>query len=575
MIMLQCTRGQSPWPERAVTDSVQGCAAQKEDRDWRRLLEKEHEAILDGLWEPVVGLDREGKTGEKALEGEDEMFRILVEESPLGVAVIAKDGRYKYVNGKFLEIFGYRLHEVPTGKAWFEKAFPDPTHRRQVVSTWKRDLEQSRIGERRPRIFTVCCKDGSRKPIHFRPVTLRSGDELVLYEDITRSQAAEAGLRRSRKMEALGTLASGIAHDFNNILGAIIGYAEMMEMFDVPVDSPVRAGLDEVLKAGHRAKDLVRQILTFSRNTEEARRPVPVEEIVEEALGFLHPSLPPEISVEKDLVHTGACVWADPTQMHQVVMNLCTNAVHAMMATGGVLTVRVEEGDISGHLPVPEPDLPPGRYVKLTVGDSGHGMDPDTLERIFDPYFTTKQPSLGTGMGLAVVHGIVKSHGGTVQVESEKGRGSLFTVWVPAHEGAGLSPRRSSGIKPPSGHERILFVDDEEVLAGLGKAMLERLGYEAVASTSGPDALDRFRAQPDGFDLVVTDQVMPRMTGVELARELVGIRPGLPIVICTGYSESLPLEQARAMGIRHLVLKPLGAVELGRIVRAALDGRDL
>lgn len=396
-------------------------------------------------------------------------------------------------------------------------------------------------------------------------------------QDITDRKDAEevrsrvdAQLRQAQKMEALGTLAGGIAHDFNNILGIIIGYTEMAA-WDIDEDRQEHKCLQQVLKASSRAKDLVQQILAFSRLGDQEKKPVQVGLIVKEAMKMLRASLPSTIEI-KMKVSARAAVLADPTQIHQVLMNLCTNAAHAMRDNGGVLDVSLTEESLQPETIPPHMGLAPGSCVKLVVRDTGHGIASAFLDRIFEPFFTTKEPGAGTGLGLAVVHGIVENHGGVINVESQPGKGACFEVILPALENTPLQePLNVESI--PRGRERILVVDDEPALAASLKEMLDRLGYSVESRTDSREALEFFRSRliEAPFDLVITDMTMPRLTGEDLAVELLRTRPGMPILICTGFSEKMDAERAKAMGIRGFFMKPALMGTLARMVRDALD----
>lgn len=383
---------------------------------------------------------------------------------------------------------------------------------------------------------------------------------------------AEAQLRQAQKMEALGTLAGGIAHDFNNILGIILGYAEMAG-YETDEHGPLYAQLQEILKAAKRARNLVQQILAFSRRSEQEKKPVQVGLIVKEALKMLRASLPTTIEIDS-AVDPQAIVMADPTQIHQVLMNLCANAAHAMMAGGGTLQVNLIRFDLRPEAVPVASALKPGPHVKLTVKDTGHGIDPVIIDRIFDPFFTTKETGVGTGLGLAVVHGIVESFGGHIGVESSPGKGTTFQVILPALE-TDFALETKAAAPLPRGKERILVVDDEPALAEIVKQMLERLGYEVDCRTDSLEALDVFRSRlaEKPFDLVITDMTMPQMTGAELARALLGIRPDLPVILCTGFSEKVSAERAASLGIQGFLLKPVVLKDLAELVRKVLDAR--
>ncbi|MFH1673662.1 MAG: ATP-binding protein [Pseudomonadota bacterium] len=360
----------------------------------------------------------------------------------------------------------------------------------------------------------------------------------------------------------------GIAHDFNNILTAIMGYTQLA-LYDVPKGTELYDDLEQILGGGHRAQDLVKQILAFSRQYEQKRRPILISPILKEAIKFLRASLPSTIDMRQQIEVSNLVVEADPTEVHQVMMNLCTNAAHAMREEGGTLDTSLTKIDLDDAAAASTPDLHPGPYVLLTVSDTGHGMTSDVIERMFEPYFTTKEEGEGTGLGLAAVHGIAKSLGGAVTVRTEPGRGSTFCVYFPRIEGATTAMPEKAGPLP-SGHERILFVDDEQALVMLGKHMLEHLGYEVVIRTSSEEALELFRTNPDRFDLVITDLTMPKITGDKLATELVRIRPDIPVILCTGYS-AITEEKIKQVGLCDLVMKPIGMPDLAKSVRNALD----
>jgi signal transduction histidine kinase/ActR/RegA family two-component response regulator len=390
-------------------------------------------------------------------------------------------------------------------------------------------------------------------------------------EDRTQALAeSERQMQQVLKLQAIGTLAGGIAHDFNNILFPIIGYTELT-LDEVEEGSPTHRNLGEILKAANRAKELVQQILTFSRQNGRERKPIRVQVIVKEALLLLRASIPATIEILCDLDERCKPIMGDPTQIHQVLMNLCTNAYQAMQETGGRLEIRLTETEIGYAETVKHIGIKMGPHLHLMVKDEGVGMESAVLERIFEPYYTTKEPGKGTGLGLSVIHGIVKNHGGFITVESASGRGSTFNVYLPALED--VEVETESGACPPSdgGHERILLVDDEVPIVEMLKAMLEKLGYRVTARFNGPDALEILQAQPDQFDLVITDMTMPQMTGDRLARRVWEIRPDIPVILCTGYNEMISEDKASAMGIRKFLLKPVDKEELAIAIRSALE----
>ena len=394
--------------------------------------------------------------------------------------------------------------------------------------------------------------------------------------DITEQKQGEAErdrlksqLLQAQKMEAIGSLAGGIAHDFNNILGALLGYAEMVRD-DSPPGSSIAGDIEQVIKAGLRASELVKQILTFSRQDNAKRIALQPAAIISEAVKLLRPSLPSTIDIRQDVDPRAGPVLADPSQLHQILVNLCTNAYHAMEETGGILGISLKKTEFSAEDLIRGPQIKPGEFVQLSVSDTGPGMSPELRARIFEPYFTTKEPGKGTGMGLAIVHGIVMSYGGYITCYSQPGEGTVFHVFLPVVAGEILAEAKT--VEPiPVGSEHILFIDDEEILGEMARTMLERLGYTVTVKNNSLDALATFQNQPDRYDLVITDQTMPGMTGIDLSQRLLQIRPDLPIILCTGFSNLVSKEQARVLGIREFALKPLAKKDIAQLIRKVLD----
>lgn len=391
-----------------------------------------------------------------------------------------------------------------------------------------------------------------------------------LQREIVEREALEARLVQAQKMEAIGTLAGGIAHDFNNILAAIMGYTELTQ--HCVGEEEARRYVGEILKACDRARSLISQILTFSRKSECEMRLLDMGRLVEDSLELLRATLPSTIDIRTEISPEACTVLGDPTRMHQVLINLCANAAHAMRERGGILDIALENitlphGTLSVH-----GELAPGSYVMLSVSDTGTGMAPSVVSQIFDPFFTTKERGSGTGLGLSVVYGIVKDRGGTVSVESKQGKGSVFRVYLPAVPGR-IEGTGESLEAAYRGSERILFVDDEETLVEMAHEMLKNLGYEVIAERGSLDALNLFLDQPDRFDLIITDMTMPRMTGLDFARQALGVRPDIPVILCTGYSELITERSAKSLGIRELIKKPFTLADLSGAVRRVLDGR--
>lgn len=391
--------------------------------------------------------------------------------------------------------------------------------------------------------------------------------------DVTERVRMEHQFHQAQKMEAIGALAGGIAHDFNNILGAVIGYTEIAQR-ESGLSPRLKRHLEQIHKAGERATQLVQQILTFSRQAEERPQPIRIRPIIKEALHLLRASLPSTILIHQEIRADHDMILADPTQIHQIMMNLCTNAAHAMREAKGELTIRLAPAEVGDRDAPPDPHgLNAGRYLVLTVGDTGAGIEPGVIDRIFDPFFTTKKPGEGTGMGLAVVHGIVKNCGGAVTVKSEPGKGAEFNVYFP------LLPEETEGgaasdamADIAGGIETLLFIDDEESLVQVGLEMLEGLGYKVIGRTSSPEGLELFRAQPDRFDLVITDMTMPILTGIDLVREIKRIRPGMPVILCSGFNETMTREKAMELGVDEFILKPIVFKHIAPTIRRVLDG---
>lgn len=392
------------------------------------------------------------------------------------------------------------------------------------------------------------------------------------HRSVEEKNKIESQLRQAQKMEAIGTLAGGVAHDFNNILTPINGYAEIVLM-RLKEDDPLRGTMGEILKAARRAKDLVAQILAFSRQTEYELAPVKIQTIVKETIKFLRASIPVTIEIKSDIDSDCRAVMADPTQIHQVIMNLCTNAYHAMLEEGGVMTIVLRELDIGTEDYRTGFQLSPGSYLKLEISDTGSGMSREVQEKIFEPYFTTKESGKGTGLGLSLVHAIIRNLNGHIAVYSEPGEGSTFRIYLPVIESEEPGEETASVDMLPCGTERLLIVDDEDSITEVEKQMLEPLGYQVTTTTGSFEALRLFEQNPAGFDLVVTDMTMPGLTGIELIEKLRQSRFDIPVVLCTGYSEIINVEQARSHGIEECISKPITVAVLAKAVRSALDRR--
>jgi len=380
----------------------------------------------------------------------------------------------------------------------------------------------------------------------------------------------ERQLQQVLKIQAIGTLAGGIAHDFNNILFPIVGYTELT-MDEVSEDSVAHKNLEEILKAAHRAKNLVQQILTFSRQSDQERKPIKIQNIITETLRLLRASIPASIEIIHKIQDDCGHIMGDPTQIHQVIMNLCTNAYHAMQDKGGKLEVILTEIDVGYEEMIDKVGMQPGKHLRLLVKDEGCGMEASVLDRIFEPYYTTKEQGKGTGLGLSVIHGIVKNHGGDITVKSTPGKGTIFQVYLPLIEDVDPDVEFESTDGAIKGEERILLVDDEEQIVAMEQQMLENLGYRVTARTDSAEALKVFAEHPQNFDLVITDMTMPHMTGDQLAQKMLDIEPNIPVILCTGFNQVITEEKALAMGIQKFVMKPVVKKELATTIRTVLD----
>ncbi len=509
----------------------------------------------------------EAEASARNLEEEKRRFKRLVDELPIGVILLDRNGAFRYVNPRFNALFGYTLEELPDLTAWRLKAYPDAGYRENVTRRW----QEARSSGSLPESWTVRikCRDGAIRQVRIHPSFLENGDQVVTFVDVSDQVRMEANLRQAQKMEAIATLAGGIAHDFNNILAAIMGFAELAT-HEIPAGSAAARHLGGIFPAAERAKQLVGKILAFSRQSEQDRVPLALHLVVEEVLSFLRSALPATIEICPE-IDRDCVAFADATQIHQVVMNLCTNAFHAMKDRGGVLRVALKRVKLSPEQAKLLPGLAPGEYTKLTVQDTGCGMTPEILAKIYNPYFTTKGEGEGTGLGLSISHGIIESHLGAIDVASEPGVGTAFDVYLPQMESQPEAFGETEEEPIPCGRERILFVDDDAGLTFLVREMLRLQGYQVEACMAGPEALELVRADPLAFDLVITDLYMPQMTGYELAAEILRLRSDMPLILCSGTATAQVANKAEAAGFREFISKPFSRRDLAIAVRRVLD----
>jgi len=585
-----------------VRDIIAPEVVEETDHEWRTQVKEKGNFLLETIWvrkdgsqfpvevsgKPLelqgqalyqlIGRDiTERKEAEKLLKRLERRYRELVE----GLDAIvweadAQTWQFTFVSKRAEAILGYPVNQwLNEPNFWANHIHAND--RDEAVSFCQLATQEGRdhVFEYRMKAAdgstvwlrdTVTVDGAEGKPVRLKGVMI---DITPLKRAEEEKEKIQAQLRQAQKMEAIGRLAGGIAHDFNNILSPILGYTDMA-LEDIPQDSRARTDLEHVIKAAKRAKALVQQILIFSRQDEQERKPVQIHLIIREALKLLQASLPSNIEIRQNIDTESGAVLADPTQIHQVIMNLCTNAYHAMRESGGVMTISLAKVEVDIKFVKQHPNLHEGQYIRLSVSDTGHGMDQATMERIFDPFFTTKGMGEGTGLGLSVVHGIVSSHDGEITVYSEPGKGSTFHVYLPRADGD-VEQEVSRDEPIPKGKERVLFVDDEKEIAVMAKEMLERFGYKVTLKTSSIEALKAFRTHPNKFDIIITDQTMPHMTGTQLAKELMNIRTDIPIILTTGFSEMITPEKAKEMGIREYIMKPIVARDLGKIIREVLD----
>ncbi|MDB6130796.1 MAG: hypothetical protein JWM04_1903 [Verrucomicrobiales bacterium] len=517
---------------------------------------------------------RERKVAAAALCESEARFRQVVENinEVFWMTDVGKN-QMLYISPAYEKIWGRTCESLfQSSRNWVDAIYPDD--REKVVAAMLTKQIRGAYDE----TYRIMRSDGSIRWIHDKAFPIRDQTGQVyrvvgIAEDVTELRQMETQFLQAQKMEAIGTLAGGIAHDLNNILAAINGYTEL-SLMTLKENPDVREHLGAVLRASSRATDLVRQILTFSRQQRLERRPVQLGPVVVETLKLLRASIPSTIEFDTTFATDAPTVLADATQIHQILMNLGTNAWHAMKDRTGRLQVKLEKCMVDAAIAAAQPRLRPGLYARISVSDTGCGMDPATLRRIFEPFFTTKPPGEGTGLGLAVVHGIMDSHDGAVTVYSQPGEGTIFHLYFPAHDGeATLAATEPASVSRGHG-ERVLFVDDEELLVRLARKTLAALGYQVEVATQPEAALAMVRADPQRFALVLTDLTMPGMTGLQLASQLLQIRPGLPIILMTGYSASLTPERVQAAGIRQLILKPMTIHSLSSAVHAALSSQS-
>jgi PAS domain S-box-containing protein len=517
----------------------------------------------------------ERKQAKEALQESEAKYRLLAENVTDIIWAADMDLNITYHSPSVFQVRGFTPEEAKGHT--LEESMTAESYK-LVMQVFRQEMEKIANQKGNPNSpitleLELYCKDGStimaevQTNLTFSPDGQPEG-LIGVTRDISDRKKLENELRQSQKMESIGNLAGGIAHDFNNILSSIIGFTELA-LDDVAKGTPQEDNLQEVYTSGKRARDLVKQILAFARQSDEKRTPIQVDTIAKEVLKLIRSTIPTTIEIREN-IQSHSLIMGNPSQVHQLFMNLCTNAAQAMEDAGGVLGVKLTDVEYGNQAPRPLSELKSGNYMKVTISDTGPGILPDIINSIFEPYFTTKGVGEGTGMGLALVHGIVESYGGKITVDSELGKGTVFSIYLPiTKKREGYGPYEKENL--PSGTETILFVDDELPIVKMGSQILERLGYQVTVRTSSVEALELFRSKPGDFDLVITDMTMPNITGDELAMELIAFRSNIPVILCTGYSKKINDETAAEIGIKAFAYKPIVKANLAKTVRKVLD----
>ncbi|MCD4719413.1 MAG: PAS domain S-box protein [Desulfobacula sp.] len=535
----------------------------------RTYMRRDNQGIITHFEGVVVDItDR--KQAEEDLRESEEKYRDILKNIDDGYFEVDITGNFTFFNDSLCRMLGYPKDEL---FGMNNREYMDKKHSQKIYQAFNK---VSRTGKSTKALdWSFIKKDGS---ICFAETVVSlitdSNDKKIgfrgIARDITDRKLLEDQLRQAQKMESIGTLTGGIAHDFNNILYMIIGNVELA-LQNIPEWNPIYTNLKKIKTASLRAAGIVKQLLNFSRKTDPDLKPIGIITVIKDALKFLNSTIPSTIKIQKKITDKEITILADPIQINQILMNICINASQAMEETGGILKINVEKESVTADSAINYPDLIPGNYIKIMVSDAGPGIEPQLIDRIFDPYFTTKEIGKGSGMGLAVVQGIVKSHNGSITVESQLGEGTTFIILFPIVEGKPEVKTKMTAKLPPAGSETILFVDDEESIADVTGQILEQLGYRVETQTNPQKALKLFQSKPHDFDLVITDMTMPQMTGVKLSEKLMDIRSDIPVIICTGHSSLIDEKKADQLGIAAYIMKPVSMLKIAKVIRKVLD----
>ncbi len=520
-------------------------------------------------YEGVVVDITDRKQAEEDLKKSEEKYRNILKNIADGYFEVDIAGNFNFFNDSMCRILGYSRNEL---FGMNNQEYMDKENAKKINKTFNKVY---RTGIPTKALdWKLLRKDGSECFVEtIVSLITDSNDKKIgrdIARDITDRKLLEDQLRQAQKMESIGTLTGSIARDFNNILYMIIGNVELA-LQNIPEWNPIYTNLKKIKTASLRAAGIVKQLLNFSRKTDQNLRPISITTVIQDALKFLNSTIPSTIKIQKKITDKEITILADPIQINQILMNICINASQAMEETGGILKINVEKEFVTADSAINYPDLVPGDYIKIMVSDAGPGIEPHRIDRIFDPYFTTKEIGKGSGMGLAVVQGIVKSHNGAITVESQLGQGTAFTILFPIVDEKPEVDSEMTDELPPVGSETILFVDDEESIVDVTGQILEQLGYKVETQTNPQEALKLFQSKPHHFDLVITDMTMPQMTGVKLSEKFMDIRSDIPVIICTGHSAHIDEKKARQLGIAAYIMKPMSMSDIAKAIRKVLN----